>query len=112
MTRLHGCGTALVTPFKKDGSIDEAALRSLVEWQIESKIDFLVPCGTTGETPALTREEWLRVMAIVIETGRGRVPVVAGATPNATSEAVENAKTVAAMKGVDEGLTDSHYYNK
>jgi 4-hydroxy-tetrahydrodipicolinate synthase len=112
MTRLRGCGTALVTPFKKDGSIDEAALRSLVEWQIESKIDFLVPCGTTGETPTLTREEWLRVMDIVIETGRGRVPIVAGATSNATVEAVEKAKTVAAKKGVDAVLTASPYYNK
>src|SRR5206468_4768473 len=101
MNRLRGCGTALVTPFKKDGSIDGPALRSLVEWQIESKIDFLVPCGTTGETPALTREEWLRVIDIVIETAGGRVPIVAGATSNATAEAVEKAKTVAAKKGVD-----------
>ena len=112
MTRLRGCGTALVTPFKRDGSIDEAALRSLVEWQIESKIDFLVPCGTTGETPALTPEEWLRVIDIVIETGRGRVPIVAGATSNATAEAVQKAKTVAAKKGVDAVLTASPYYNK
>jgi len=112
MTKLRGCGTALVTPFKQDGSIDEPALRSLVEWQIESKIDFLVPCGTTGETPALTREEWLRVINIVIETGGGRVPIVAGATSNATAEAVEKAKTVAAKKGVDAVLTASPYYNK
>jgi 4-hydroxy-tetrahydrodipicolinate synthase len=112
MNRLRGCGTALVTPFKKDGSIDEPALRSLVEWQIESKIDFLVPCGTTGETPTLTREEWLRVIDIVIETGGGRVPIVAGATSNATAEAVEKAKTVAAKKGVDAVLTASPYYNK
>ena len=60
--KLRGCGTALVTPFKSDGSIDEPALRSLVEWQIESNIHFLVSCGTTGETPTLTREEWLRVI--------------------------------------------------
>ena len=112
MNRLRGCGTALVTPFKRDGSIDEPALRSLVEWQIESKIDFLVPCGTTGETPTLTREEWLRVIDIVIETGRGRVPIVAGATSNATAEAVEKAKTVAAKKGVGAVLTASPYYNK
>ena len=112
MIRLRGCGTALVTPFKQDGSIDEAALRSLVEWQIESKIDFLVPCGTTGETPALTREEWLRVIDMVIETGRGRVPIIAGATSNATAEAVEKAKSVAAKKGVDAVLTASPYYNK
>jgi 4-hydroxy-tetrahydrodipicolinate synthase len=112
MTTLRGCGTALVTPFRKDGSIDEPALRSLVEWQIESKIDFLVPCGTTGETPALTREEWVRVIDVVIETGGGRVPIVAGATSNATAEAVEKAKTVAAKKGVDAVLTASPYYNK
>jgi 4-hydroxy-tetrahydrodipicolinate synthase len=112
MKNLRGCGTALVTPFRKDGSIDERALRSLVEWQIESKIDFLVPCGTTGETPTLSREEWLRVIDIVIETAGGRVPIVAGATSNATAEAVEKAKTVAAKKGVDAVLTASPYYNK
>jgi 4-hydroxy-tetrahydrodipicolinate synthase len=112
MTSLRGCGTALVTPFKQDGSIDEPALRLLVEWQIESKIDFLVPCGTTGETPALTREEWLRVIDIVIGTGRGRVPIVAGATSNSTAEAAEKARTVAAKKGVDAVLTASPYYNK
>jgi 4-hydroxy-tetrahydrodipicolinate synthase len=112
MKNLRGCGTALVTPFRKDSSIDERALHSLVEWQIESKIDFLVPCGTTGETPTLTREEWLRVIDIVIETAGGRVPIVAGATSNATAEAVEKAKTVAAKKGVDAVLTASPYYNK
>jgi len=112
MTKLRGCGTALVTPFKKDESIDERALRSLVEWQIESKIDFLVPCGTTGETPTLTRDEWLRVIDIVIEVGAGRVPIVAGATSNATAEAVEKAKTVSAKQGVDAVLTASPYYNK
>jgi len=112
MTKLRGCGTALVTPFKRDGSIDERALRSLVEWQIESKIDFLVPCGTTGETPTLTRDEWLRVIDIVIEVGAGRVPIVAGATSNATAEAVEKAKTVSAKQGVDAVLTASPYYNR
>src|SRR3954464_2156951 len=112
MKNLRGCGTALVTPFRKDGSIDERALRSLVEWQIESKIDFLVPCGTTGETPTLTREEWLRVIDIVVETAGGRVPIVGGATSNATAEAVEKAKAGAAKKGVDAVLTASPYYNK
>ena len=109
---LRGCGTALVTPFKADGSIDEARLRVLVEWQIESKIDFLVPCGTTGETPALSSEEWLRVIDLVIETGKGRVPICAGATSNNTREAVEKAKTVSARKGVDYILSASPYYNK
>jgi 4-hydroxy-tetrahydrodipicolinate synthase len=110
--QLRGCGTALVTPFKKDGSIDEPALRSLVAWQVESNIDFLVPCGTTGETPTLSREEWLRVIEITIEVADGRVPIVAGATSNATADAVEKAKTIAAIRGVDAILTASPYYNK
>jgi len=109
---LRGCGTAIVTPFRNDGSVDEAALRSLVAWQVESKIDFLVPCGTTGETPTLSREEWLRVVEITIEVVAGRVPIVAGATSNCTAEAVEKAKTVAAIPGVDAILTASPYYNK
>ena len=110
--RLHGCGTALVTPFRRDGSLDEPALRSLVAWQIESGIDFLVPCGTTGETPTLTREEWLRVIQITVEIAGGRVPVVAGATSNSTADAMEKAKAVAATPGVDVILTASPYYNK
>jgi len=109
---LRGCGTALVTPFKSDGSIDEPALRKLVEWQIASKIDFLVPCGTTAETPALTHDEWLRVIDLVIEVAAGRVPIMAGATSNNTREAVAKAKEVAARKGVDYILTASPYYNK
>jgi 4-hydroxy-tetrahydrodipicolinate synthase len=77
---LQGCGTALITPFKQDQSIDEKALRQLVEWQISSGIHFLVPCGTTGETPTLSVDEWLRVIDITIEVAAGRVPIVAGAT--------------------------------
>jgi len=110
--KLRGCGTALVTPFRKDGAIDEPALRSLVGWQVESGIDFLVPCGTTGETPTLSREEWLRVIDITIEVAGGRVPIVAGATSNSTRDAVEKAQTVAARRGVDAILTASPYYNK
>ena len=110
--KLRGCGTALVTPFRKDGAIDEPALRSLVAWQVESGIDFLVPCGTTGETPTLSREEWLRVIDITIEVAGGRVPIVAGATSNSTRDAVEKAQTVAARRGVDAILTASPYYNK
>ncbi len=109
---LRGCGTALVTPFKADGAVDEAAVRALVAWQVESKIDFLVPCGTTGETPTLSREEWLRVIEITINTAAGRVPIVAGATSNSTADAVEKAKAVAAIKGIDAILTASPYYNK
>lgn len=110
--KLRGCGTAIVTPFKADGSIDEKALRNLVAWQVDSKIDFLVPCGTTGETPTLTRDEWLRVIEVTIEVAAGRLPIVAGATSNATAEAVERAATVAKIKGVDAILTASPYYNK
>ncbi|MGB9107013.1 MAG: 4-hydroxy-tetrahydrodipicolinate synthase [Terriglobales bacterium] len=112
MKQIFGCGTALVTPFQSDGSIDEPALRGLVEWQVENGIDFLVPCGTTGETPTLSREEWLRVIEVTIAVAHGRVPIVAGATSNCTSDAVEKAKTVAAMQGVDAILTASPYYNK
>ena len=112
MKQIYGCGTALVTPFQSDGAIDEPALRGLVEWQVENGIDFLVPCGTTGETPTLSREEWLRVIEVTIAVAHGRVPIVAGATSNCTSDAVEKAKTVAAMQGVDAILTASPYYNK
>src|SRR5260370_3402944 len=110
--RLQGCGTALVTPFKKDLSVDEGRLRSLVQWQVESGIHFLVPCGTTGETPALSKDEWLRVIDITIEVAKGRVPIVPGATSNSTAEAVEKAREVAKRKGVDAILTASPYYNK
>jgi 4-hydroxy-tetrahydrodipicolinate synthase len=110
--QLRGCGTALVTPFRQDGSIDEPALRNLVAWQVESGIDFLVPCGTTGETPTLSHDEWLRVIDVTIEVAAGRVPVMAGATSNSTHDAVEKAKEVAARPGVNAILTASPYYNK
>jgi 4-hydroxy-tetrahydrodipicolinate synthase len=110
--QLRGCGTAIVTPFRADGSIDETALRNLVAWQIESGIDFLVPCGTTGETPTLSHDEWLQVIDITIEVAAGRVPIVAGATSNSTNEAVAKAKEVAAKPGVTAVLTASPYYNK
>jgi 4-hydroxy-tetrahydrodipicolinate synthase len=110
--KLRGCGTALVTPFRSNGAIDEPALRSLVEWQISSGVHFLVPCGTTGETPTLSHDEWLRVIDITIEVANRRVPIVAGATSNSTSEAVQKAKAVASRQGVDAVLTASPYYNK
>src|SRR6202047_1477007 len=110
--QLRGCGTALVTPFRQDGSIDEAALRNLVAWQVESGVDFLVPCGTTGETPTLSHDEWLFVIDTTIEVVAGRVPIVAGATSNSTHDAVEKAKEVAARPGVNAILTASPYYNK
>jgi len=110
--QLRGCGTALVTPFHQDGTIDEAALRTLVAWQVESGIDFLIPCGTTGETPTLSHDEWLQVIDTTVEVVAGRVPVIAGATSNSTTEAVTKAKEVAARPGVDGILTASPYYNK
>jgi len=110
--QLRGCGTALVTPFTSDGAVDETALRNLVAWQIESGIDFLVPCGTTGETPTLTHEEWLHVIDVTVEVAAGRVPIMAGATSNSTHEAVAKAKEVASRPGVDAILTASPYYNK
>ena len=110
--KLRGCGTALVTPFNADGSIDEPSLRSLVTWQVESGIDFLVPCGTTGETPTLSRSEVQFVVEITVDAARGRVPIVAGATSNSTREAVEKAQAVAAIHGVNALLTASPYYNK
>ena len=109
---LRGCGTALVTPFKADNSIDEDALRALVSWQVESGIDFLVAAGTTAETPTLSHDEWLRVIDIVIEVAAGRVPVVAGASSNSTQHAIERAKQVAERPGVDAVLTATPYYNK
>jgi 4-hydroxy-tetrahydrodipicolinate synthase len=110
--QLRGCGTALVTPFSQDGTIDENALRNLIAWQVESGIDFLVPCGTTGETPTLSHDEWLRVIDVTIEVVAGRVPIVAGATSNSTQDAVAKAKEVAARPGVNAILTASPYYNK
>src|SRR5436305_6291491 len=110
--QLRGCGTALVTPFHQDGSIDEQAFRNFVSWQIESGVDFLVPCGTTGETPTLTHEEWLRVIDLTIEVAARRVPIVAGATSNSKRDAVAKAQEVSARPGVDAILTASPYYNK
>jgi 4-hydroxy-tetrahydrodipicolinate synthase len=110
--QLRGCGTALVTPFRQDGSIDDAALRNLIAWQVDSGIDFLVPCGTTGETPTLTHDEWLYVIDATVEVAAGRVPIVAGATSNSTHDAVEKAKELAARAGVTAILTASPYYNK
>ena len=106
-------GTALVTPFHQDGSIDDAALRSLVAWQIESGIDFLVPCGTTCETPTLTHlTNGSYVIDATIEVAAGRVPIVACESTNWTYEVVEQAKEVAARSGVNAILTASPYYNK
>jgi len=110
--QVRGCGTALVTPFHQDGALDEPALRNLISWQIESGIDFLVPCGTTGETPTLTHDEWLHIIDVTIEVAAGRVPIVAGASSNSTHDAVAKAQELASRPGVDAILTASPYYNK
>jgi len=109
---LSGCGTALVTPFRSDGSLDEETLSKLVEWQIGSGIHFLVACGTTAETPTLNHAEWLRVIGIVTETAAGRVPVLAGCTHNSTLEAIALAGEAASVPGVSGLLTANPYYNK
>ncbi|MFN7647573.1 MAG: 4-hydroxy-tetrahydrodipicolinate synthase [Acidobacteriota bacterium] len=106
-----GCGTALVTPFRRDQSLDEATLRGLVQRQISEGIDFLVPCGTTGESPTLTHAEHLRVVEITLEEAKGKVPVVAGAGGYNTAEVIALAKELAAM-GVDGLLSVTPYYNK
>jgi 4-hydroxy-tetrahydrodipicolinate synthase len=106
-----GCGTAMVTPFRGDGSLDEATLRKLIARQIEAGIDFLVPCGTTGESPTLTHEEHVRVVAITVELAKGRVPVVAGAGGYNTAEVIAMARELAAL-GVDGILSVTPYYNK
>ena len=108
---FQGCGTAMVTPFRKDGSLDELTLRSLVKRQIEEGINFLVPCGTTGENPTLTRQEHLRVVEITLEEAKGRVPVLAGAGGYNTVEVIELAKEIKVM-GADGILSVTPYYNK
>lgn len=106
-----GCGTALVTPFKKDQTLDEQALRQLVRRQIEAKIDFLVPCGTTGESPTLEYSEHLRVVEIVLEEAKGIVPVLAGAGGYNTREVIDLARELETM-GADGVLSVTPYYNK
>ncbi|HTD43845.1 MAG TPA: 4-hydroxy-tetrahydrodipicolinate synthase [Bryobacteraceae bacterium] len=106
-----GCGTALVTPFRKDLSLDEATMRRLVQRQIRAGIDFLVPCGTTGESPTLTRAEHLRVIEITLEEAKGKVPVVGGAGGYNTAEVIELARELQHM-GVDGILSVTPYYNK
>ena len=106
-----GCGTALVTPFQRDLTLDEAALRKLVRRQIDAGINFLVPCGTTGENPTLTRAEHLRVVEITLEEAKGKVPVLAGAGGYNTQEVIELAREVE-HAGADGILSVTPYYNK
>jgi 4-hydroxy-tetrahydrodipicolinate synthase len=109
---LQGCGTALVTPFQLDGSLDEPALRSLVERQIAGGVSLLIPCGTTGEASTLSEAETDRVVEITIEAAAGRAPVFAGCTHNATSVAVTNAKRLARISGLTGLLSANPYYNR
>jgi 4-hydroxy-tetrahydrodipicolinate synthase len=108
---LKGCGTALITPFLPNGNVDEKTLVSLVNWQIQEGIHFLVPCGTTGESPTLKHEEHLAVVDITTRTAAGRVPIIAGAGGNDTSKIID---LIAELKklGVDGILSVSPYYNK
>src|SRR5271155_3768714 len=106
-----GCGTALITPFLADGAVDEEAMRRLVKRQIEAGTNFLVPCGTTGESPTLTRAEHLRVVEITLEEAKGKVPVLAGAGGYSTAEVIELAKELEEL-GADGILSVSPYYNK
>jgi 4-hydroxy-tetrahydrodipicolinate synthase len=111
MTRLIGCGTALVTPFKANGGIDAEAVKALVEWQIEEGIHFLVPCGSTGEAATMSISEHTKVVALAVRAAGGRVPIVAGAGSNDTAKAIELSK---AMKdvGATHLLHTSPMYNK
>jgi 4-hydroxy-tetrahydrodipicolinate synthase len=108
---LKGCGTALITPFLPDGGLDQKALASLVSWQIREGIHFLVPCGTTGESPTLRHDEHLAVVDITVKTAAGRVPVIAGAGGNDTAKIIS---LIAELKkiGADGILSVSPYYNK
>jgi 4-hydroxy-tetrahydrodipicolinate synthase len=108
---FQGCGTALVTPFTAEGALDEKTLRVLVRRQIEAGIDFLVPCGTTGESPTLSRSEHLRVVQITVEEANGKVPVVAGGGGYNTAEVIELSKELEQL-GVNGILSVTPYYNK
>ena len=111
MNRFHGCLTALVTPFQKDGRLDEAALRRLVLMQLKGGVSGLVPCGSTGEAATLTHDEYRRVIALTLEESQGAIPVVAGVASNATWKAVELAREAETL-GADALLLLAPYYNK
>jgi 4-hydroxy-tetrahydrodipicolinate synthase len=107
-----GCGTALVTPFRVDGSVDEEALRGLVHWQVESGIDFLVACGSTGEAATLDEDEWLHVIRTVIDAAGGRVPVWAGCSHNSTRMLLRMAERLREVQGLSAVLSSNPWYNK
>jgi 4-hydroxy-tetrahydrodipicolinate synthase len=108
---LRGCGTALVTPFGRDGTVDVESLRRLVQFQLREGINFLVPCGTTGETPTLEKEEYEGVIRVVVQEAEGRVPIIAGATSNSTRHVCEVVKEISAL-GIQGILSAAPYYNK
>jgi len=110
-THWTGCGTALVTPFTRDGAVDEAAVRRLARRQIEAGIHFLVPCGTTGESPTMTDDERVRVVELVVEESAGRVPVLAGAGGYDTREVIHSARRMR-RAGAEGILSVTPYYNK
>jgi 4-hydroxy-tetrahydrodipicolinate synthase len=109
--QFTGCGTALVTPFQPDFSLDEAAVRKLVQRQISGGVDFLVPCGTTGENPTLTRREHLRIVEITLQEAAGKMPVVAGAGGYNTQEVMDLARELESL-GANGLLSVTPYYNK
>lgn len=109
---FHGLGTAIVTPFNSDESIDHASLKKLVEAQIAGGVDFLVACGSTGEASTLSEDETDEVITTVIAAAAGRIPVVAGCTHNSTREAVRRAQRIAKIAGLSGILTANPYYNK
>jgi 4-hydroxy-tetrahydrodipicolinate synthase len=109
--KFQGCGTALVTPFQANGAVDEKNLAALVNWQIEEGVHFLVPCGTTGESPTLGHDEYLRVVETVVKTANGRVPILAGAGGNDTAKIIALAAELKTL-GADGLLSVSPYYNK
>ena len=111
LNQFRGCGTALVTPFQAGGALDAHGLRGLVRRQVDEGIDFLVPCGTTGESPVLDAEEHARVVEITLEEARGKVPVIAGAGGNNTRRVCEQVRQMESL-GVDGILSVSPYYNK
>src|SRR5712672_3196394 len=108
---MRGCATALVTPFKSDGTIDEERMRSLVDRQIKGGVQLLVPCGTTGESATMTEEEDARVIAMTIDVARGRAKVIAGTGSNSTASAIEYSKRARDM-GADALLQVAPWYNK
>ncbi len=109
--RLWGCGTALVTPFANDGTIDDGALRELVDWQIEQGIHFLVPCGSTGEAATMSVDEQRHVVELVVTQARGRVPILAGAASNDTKKAIDLSRMMRDA-GATHLLHTSPMYNK